>query len=50
MRERERRGCEMFVPLAHPPGNAQADFGEATVIIGGIETTLGAQVRRPAAK
>jgi transposase len=27
----------MFVPLAHPPGHAQADFGEATVIIGGVE-------------
>ncbi len=25
------------MPLAHPPGHAQADFGEATVIIGGIE-------------
>lgn len=37
MREQERRGREMFVPLAHPPGHAQADFGEATVIIGGIE-------------
>ena len=32
-RERERRGREMFVPLAHPPGHAQADFGEATVVI-----------------
>ena len=28
MRERERHGREMFVPLAHPPGHAQADFGE----------------------
>ena len=37
IRERERRGREMFVPLAHPPGHAQADFGEATVIIGGVE-------------
>ena len=37
MRERERRGREMFVPLVHPPGHAQADFGEATVIIGGVE-------------
>jgi hypothetical protein len=27
----------MFVPLTHPPGHAQADFGEATVIIGGVE-------------
>jgi transposase len=37
VRERERRGREMFVPLAHPPGHAQADFGEAVVIIGGVE-------------
>ena len=37
MRERERQGREMFVPLAHPPGHAQADFGEATVVIGGVE-------------
>jgi transposase len=28
---------EMFVPLAHAPGNAQADFGEAQVVIGGVE-------------
>jgi transposase len=28
---------EMFVPLAHPPGDAQADFGEALVVIGGTE-------------
>ena len=25
------------MPLAHPPGHAQADFGEAMVIIGGVE-------------
>ena len=25
------------MPLAHPPGDAQADFGEAVVIIDGIE-------------
>lgn len=37
MRERGRRGREMFVPLAHPPGHAQADFGEAVVVIGGVE-------------
>lgn len=37
MRQRERRGREMFVPLAHAPGHAQADFGEAVVVIGGIE-------------
>ncbi len=28
---------EMFVPLAHPPGDAQADFGEAMAVIGGVE-------------
>jgi hypothetical protein len=27
----------MFVPLKHPPGDAQADFGEAQVVIGGVE-------------
>lgn len=37
IRERERRGQEVFVPLSHPPGQAQADFGEALVRIGGIE-------------
>jgi transposase len=33
----QQRSREMFVPLAHPPGHAQADFGEAIGIIGGIE-------------
>lgn len=28
---------EMFVPLAHDPGMAQCDFGEAQVIIAGIQ-------------
>ena len=29
---------EMFVPLVHPPGEAQADFGgEALAVIGGVE-------------
>jgi transposase len=37
VRDRERRTQEMFVPLAHPPGQAQADFGEAIVLIGGVE-------------
>ena len=37
MRERDRRRREMFVPLSHPPGHAQADFGEATVVIDGVE-------------
>ena len=37
MRERQKRRQEVFVPLAHPQGHAQADFGEAQVRIGGIE-------------
>ena len=37
MRKRDLRGQEMFVPLAHPPGHAQADFGEAVVVIEGVE-------------
>jgi transposase len=31
------RQREVFVPLAHPPGEAQADFGEALVVIAGVE-------------
>ena len=27
----------MFVPLSHPPGHAQADFGEADAIIAGVK-------------
>ena len=37
VRERRRRTREMFVPLSHSPGHAQCDFGEAWVVIGGVE-------------
>ncbi len=37
VRTRKRGSREMFVPLSHPPGHGQADFGEALVVIGGIE-------------
>jgi transposase len=37
VRLRKLRQREMFVPLAHPPGDAQADFGEAQVVIAGVE-------------
>ncbi len=37
VREHRRRRREMFVPLAHPPGHAQADFGEAKAYIAGVE-------------
>jgi len=37
VRQRQR---EMFVPLVHPPGHAQADFGEALAVIGGVERKI----------
>ena len=37
VREHGRRSREMFVPLAHAAGHAQADFGEVMVVIGGVE-------------
>ena len=36
MREKRLGGQEMFVPLTHPPGDAQADVGEALVVIDGV--------------
>ena len=40
VRERKRRTREVFVPLAHPPGHAQVDFGEAVGVIGGVRRKL----------
>ena len=37
VREHRRRTKEMFVPLSHPPGHTQCDFGEALVVIGGVQ-------------
>ena len=36
VREQRRGQREMFVPLVHPPGQAQADFGGADVVIAGV--------------
>ena len=36
----KQRQREMFVPLSHPPGHAQADFGEALAFIGGVERKI----------
>jgi transposase len=36
VREHKLSSREMFVPLVHFPGHAQADFGEAQVIIDGV--------------
>jgi transposase len=35
-----QRSQEMFVPLLHPPGHAQVDFGEALGVIGGVERKI----------
>ena len=37
VREHRRQTREVFVPLSHPPGRARCDFGEALVVIGGVE-------------
>ena len=34
------------MPLSHPPGHAQADFGEALVVIGGAGSII--TTRKPA--
>ena len=35
VRARRQSTREAFVPLHHPPGHAQVDFGEAVVEVGG---------------
>ena len=40
VRERRRRMREMYVPLTHPPGHAQCDFGQALAVIGGVERKI----------
>ena len=37
---RRQRQREVFVPLRHDPGHAQADFGEALAEIGGVERKI----------
>ena len=40
VRERRRRLREMCVPLTHPAGRAQCDFGQAKAVIGGVERKI----------
>ena len=40
MRIGRARCRETFVPLSHPPGHAQVDFGEAVGVIGGVRQKL----------
>lgn len=35
------RQREVFIPLAHAPGRAQVDFGEADIYLGGAKTQIG---------
>ena len=37
VRSAELHSREMFIPLTHAPGEAQADFGVAVVVIAGVE-------------
>jgi transposase len=37
---RRQRLREVFIPLRHDPGHAQADFGEAVAVIGGVEQKI----------
>jgi transposase len=34
------RSREVFIPLSHPPGHAQVDFGECIGVIGGVRMKL----------
>jgi transposase len=40
VRRQKVRSRETFVPLAHPPGHAQVDFGEAVGVIGGVRQKI----------
>ena len=40
VRESRARAQEVFVPLVHPPGHAQADFGEAVAVVAGERQTI----------
>ena len=40
VRERRLTTREMFVPLVHPPGHAQCDFGEAWAVMDGVKRKI----------
>ncbi len=40
VRDRKISSKQMFVPLHHPPGHAQVDFGEAIGVIGGVSQKI----------
>ena len=40
VREWRQTRKEVFLPLSHPPGEAQVDYGEAKVSLNGVETSV----------
>lgn len=40
VRQARLRQRDVFVPLAHPPGHAQVDFGEAVAFVDGVATKV----------
>ncbi len=40
VRLKRARSREVFIPLTHPPGHAQVDFGECWGVIGGVRMKL----------
>ena len=40
VRLKRTRMKEAFMPLAHPPGHAQVDFGQCIGIVGGVRTVM----------
>jgi transposase len=40
VREWRQSRKEVFLPLSHPPGEAQVDYGEATIRLRGVETKV----------
>ena len=40
VRRQKARSRETFVPLAHAPGHAQVDFGEAVAVVGGVRQKI----------
>lgn len=40
VREWKQGHKEVFLPLSHPPGEAQVDFGEAKIRLNGVETKV----------
>jgi putative SOS response-associated peptidase YedK len=50
VRSAELHSQEMFIPLTHAPGEAPADFGEALVVVAGVETITTSPTYREAMK